>query len=80
VFALATGELSEPVRVEGGWALVRVTEKTAFDPLAFERDKATLRASLRQQRQGELFQAYLNELRERYPVERDAELYDAVVG
>jgi peptidyl-prolyl cis-trans isomerase D len=80
VFALATGELSEPVRVEGGWAVVRVTEKTAFDPLAFERDKATLRASLRQQRQGELFQAYLNELRERYPVERDAELYDAVVG
>ena len=69
-FALAPEALSEPLRVPAGWAVVRVLEKSPFDPGAFAKEQGALIASLREQRRGQLFQSYLAQARERFAVER----------
>jgi peptidyl-prolyl cis-trans isomerase D len=73
VHALPEKALSAPVRVADGWAVLRVLERTAFDPVEFERQKLEVTAALRLRRRGELFQAYLAQLRERTPVTSNAE-------
>ncbi len=68
--SLPVGGLSEPVRTPAGWAVVRVLEKKDYDPAAFEKEKAALTASLTEERRGQLFQAYMQEARKRFPVLR----------
>jgi peptidyl-prolyl cis-trans isomerase D len=74
-YVLAPSTLSDPIRVQGGWAVIRVLEKKAFDPAAFEREKVSLIASLRQQRREELFRSYMQEARKRVTVQRNAEAF-----
>jgi peptidyl-prolyl cis-trans isomerase D len=80
VFALPDKALSEPIEAPSGVAIVRVLEKKPFDPAAFEKEKASLLAQLRQQRRGELFRAYLAEARKRHPVQRHAETFKRVMA
>lgn len=80
VYALPEKALSEPLRVPAGYAVVRVLEKKAFDPQAFEREKGAIRATLLQQKRGEFFQAYLAGLRQRAQVERRPEALRRIVG
>lgn len=80
LFALAEKTLSEPVEAPGGMAVLRVLEKKPFDPAAFEKERAALIASLRQQRRGELFRAFVVEARKRHPGKRNAEAYKRVVA
>jgi peptidyl-prolyl cis-trans isomerase D len=70
VYPLASGSLSEPVRTAAGWAVVRVLEKKDFDPAAFAAQKDTLMASLAEERKGQLFRAYMQDARKRFPVQR----------
>jgi peptidyl-prolyl cis-trans isomerase D len=70
VFSLPVGGLSEPVRTPAGWAVVRVLEKKDYDPAAFEKEKAALTASLTEERRSQLFRAYMQEARKRFPVLR----------
>jgi len=79
-FALQPQTLSEPVRTPSGWALLRVLEKKAADELALKAQKSALMASLREERRGRLFQAYVSQLRQRYPVERRADVFRRLVG
>jgi len=79
-FSLPEKALSDPVRTQGGYAILRVVEKKAYDPAAFAREKVSLEAGLRQQKQGQLFQAYLAEARDRYAIERNAEAFKRVMG
>jgi peptidyl-prolyl cis-trans isomerase D len=79
-FSLGEKTLSEPVRVTTGYAVLRVLEKKAFDPDAFARERGALTASLKQQKQGQLFQAYLSQARERYTIERKADAFKRVMG
>jgi peptidyl-prolyl cis-trans isomerase D len=79
-FSLPEGTLSDPVRTADGWAVLRVTERQSFDPETFEREKPRLVASLRQQKQGEAFQAYVGSARERYEVWRNPEAYRRALG
>jgi peptidyl-prolyl cis-trans isomerase D len=74
-FAAPEKTLTDPVRVPAGWAVVRVLEKKAFDPAAFESEKASLLASLRQQRREELFRAYMQEARKKVTIERNPEAF-----
>jgi len=74
-YALAVNTLSDPIRLPGGWAVVRVVEKKAFDPAAFEKDKVSLIASLRSQRREELFRSFMQEARKRVTVQRNAEAF-----
>ena len=72
-YALPEKTLSEPVRTPAGYAVLRVLEKKAFDPAAFEAQKAQIAADLKRQKQQQLFQAYMSRARERYTVERHPE-------
>ena len=80
VFALGVGQLSEPIAVPAGFALVRVLEKKDFDAGAFAQQKDSIAAALRAQKQGELFQAYLENARKRFVVERRPDAFRRVVG
>ncbi len=72
-FSLSPSALSEVVPTAEGYAVLRVLEKKAFDPVAFEKEKATVASSLREERRQQLFRAYLEEARKRFPVERHPE-------
>ncbi|PYQ39933.1 MAG: hypothetical protein DMF77_19985, partial [Acidobacteria bacterium] len=74
-YALPDQTLSDPIRVHGGWAVIRVLEKKAFDPAAFEKEKVALIGSLRQQRRDELFRSFMQEARKRVTVQRNAEAF-----
>ena len=63
-------EVNDPVRTPAGWAVVRVLEKKDYDPAAFEAQKATLIASMTEERKSQLFRAYMQEARKRFPVQR----------
>jgi len=80
VYLLGEKELSEPIRVKGGYALVRVLEKKPFDAAAFEKEKGRIAAQLRDAKRNQLFQAYMSEARKRFPIERNAEAIRRVVG
>ncbi len=73
-FGLAEKMLSAPVPVSGGYAILRILERKPFDPVAFEKEKDSLLTTLREQRRQQFFRAYMNQIRERYPVERRAPL------
>ena len=79
-FSLPERTLSEPVRAPAGWAVLRVLEKKPFDAAELARQKAELRASLKQQRQSELFRAFLIAARDRYPIERNAAAFRRALG
>jgi peptidyl-prolyl cis-trans isomerase D len=79
-YSLPAQELSPPVAVEGGYAVVRVLEKKAFDPGAFEAQKSSLLASLRTEKRQRLYQAYLGEARRRFAVERRPEVFRRLLG
>lgn len=80
VFALPAGTLSDPIRTSAGYALVRVTEKKAFDPAAFAREQAALVAQLTEEKRANLFDAFLRAARDRYVVEQRPELVRRSVG
>jgi peptidyl-prolyl cis-trans isomerase D len=79
-FSLPQGSLSDPVRAAAGYAVLRVLEKKPFDPAAYDGQKATVVAGLKDQRRQQLFRAYLAQARQRYPVERRPEAFQRVVG
>jgi peptidyl-prolyl cis-trans isomerase D len=79
-YALPEKTLSAPLRVASGYAVVRVLEKKAFDPAALATQKASLEESLREQKRGQLYRAYLSQARERFPVLRRPTVIARVVG
>ncbi len=79
-FDLAEKALSQPIPVPTGVALVRVTEKKAYDPAEYAKQKDGLLLSLRQERKRQLFEAFLDEARKRVQIERRSEVFRRVVG
>ncbi len=79
-FSLPEETLSDPVHTADGWAILRVTERQGFDAEAFESEKPRVAAGLRQQRQGEIFQAYIGAAQDRYEVRRNPEAYRRALG
>jgi peptidyl-prolyl cis-trans isomerase D len=78
-FALPVKTLADPVRVGAGYAVLRVLEKKAFDPAAFKEQRASLEESLRQDKRNQLFQDYMGQARQRFPLERRGEAFKRVV-
>lgn len=74
-FSLPEKKLSDPVRVAGGYAVVEVLEKKAYDPAAFEAARVSFTSSLEAEKRAKLFQAYMNDVRKRVGVERMPEVY-----
>ena len=60
--------------------MLRILEKKPFDPAAYEGQKVTIVAGLKDQRRQQLFRAYLAQARQRYTVERRPEAFQRVMG
>ena len=79
-FSLPEKATSDPVRTAAGWAVLRVLEKKPFDPAELAKQKGQIAASLRQQKQQELFRAFVVAARDRYEIARDAKAYRRALG
>jgi peptidyl-prolyl cis-trans isomerase D len=79
VYDAPAGTLSEPLAIEGGYALVRVIERKTFDAGAFAKEKDSISGTLREARKQQLFRAYMTQARQRFPVERFGTL-DRILG
>jgi peptidyl-prolyl cis-trans isomerase D len=79
-FSLPEKTTSDPVRTASGWAVMRVLERKPFDAAEFAKQKGPIAASLRQQKQAELFRAFVVAARERYDIARDAKAYRRALG
>jgi peptidyl-prolyl cis-trans isomerase D len=79
-FSIPEKSLGGPVRVESGYAILRVLERKAIDPAAFEQQQAQVLESLTREKRRELFDAYLREARQRFPVEKRVEAFKKVTG
>jgi peptidyl-prolyl cis-trans isomerase D len=79
-FSLPEKTTSDPVRTASGWALLRVLEKKPFDAAELAKQKGQIAAALRQQKQSELFRAFVVAARERYEIARDARAYRRALG
>lgn len=79
-FSLPEKTLSAPLRTTAGFAVLRVLERKAMDPTVFAQQKAAVEESLRQQKRGQLFQAYMNQARDRYAIERNPAALRRVLG
>jgi peptidyl-prolyl cis-trans isomerase D len=79
-FSLPENTTSDPVRTSSGWAVLRVLEKKPFDAAELAKQKSQVAASLRRQKQSELFRAFVVEARDRYEVTRHAQAWRRALG
>jgi peptidyl-prolyl cis-trans isomerase D len=79
-FSLPEKTTSDPVRTASGWAVLRLLERKPFDAVELAQQKGQIAASLRQQKQAELFRAFVVAARERYEIARDAKAYRRALG
>ncbi len=83
VFALKPGEMSAPIKAPWGYEIVRMESITRELPADFEKNKEQLLKTFQQQREGEIWQRYTADLRQKAKVEvKDPEMlgYRALAG
>lgn len=68
-FALQVGEISEPVKTDFGYHIIKVTNRQEAKTLSLEESKEDIRSTLLYQKQMETLRTYLMELRENAEVE-----------
>jgi peptidylprolyl isomerase len=68
VAGMAVGEVSDPIRTEGGWHIVRLAETRPAGPRPLAEVRDTIVAALRQRKVQENEQAYLADLLAKNPV------------
>ena len=68
-FTLGEGEVSEPVRTQFGWHVLKVEEKRAVDVPAFETVRNELETRLKMQKTEKYVEQYVQELRQKASVE-----------
>lgn len=80
LLSLEPPALSEPVRTASGYVVLRLLERKLAEGASFEAQKGAIRAALVRARRDQLFEAFLRQARDRYPVNRDSEAYRRLVG
>lgn len=68
-FALKEGEVSEPVRTQFGWHVLKVEERRSVDVPDFDKVKAELESKLKMQKTEKYVEQYVQELRQKASVE-----------
>ena len=68
-FALPVGRTSDPIRGERGWVILRVDEHPELDWAQFEKQKETLRRTLLNLKQNEIYASWLQDLRAKAKIE-----------
>lgn len=79
VFAMPQGSLGV-VAAGHGYAVLRVLEKTPFDPVEFEKERAGVAEALRQEKRQRLFEAFLDQARQRAAIVKRTDRLNRVVG
>lgn len=68
-FALKKGEMSEPVKTQYGFHIIKVTDRKEGTPIEFEKIKQPLTQKLTAEKQKELFDGYITTLKGTYKPE-----------
>ncbi|QRK11999.1 peptidylprolyl isomerase [Archangium violaceum] len=68
-FSLGEGEVSEPVRTQFGWHVLKVEERRAVDVAPFEQVKNELEQRLKMQKTEKYVEQYVQELRQKASVD-----------
>ena len=68
-FGMNVGQISEPVKGEGGYIVFQLKEKKTFDPGQFTKDKDNLRQQLASQKESSFIRSYRDMLRKKYEKE-----------
>lgn len=68
-FGLAQGQVAGPIEGPRGLYFIQVLEKRSYDPVAFERERASLREQLRVEEMRATFNAWFEDLREQAQIE-----------
>lgn len=68
-FSLKEGEVSDPVRTQFGWHVLKVEERRAVDVAPFEQVKDELETRLKMQKTEKFVEQYVQELRQKASVE-----------
>jgi parvulin-like peptidyl-prolyl isomerase len=67
------GEISEPIKTKSGYEIIKVTNEKFGKPMEFERVKNVLFQRLSAEKQKEVFDAYVENLKKSYKVEINTE-------
>ncbi len=70
---LKTGEVSEPVKTQFGYHIIKVTDKKLGKPIEFEKVKNLIYQRLTAEKQKEIFDSYIAQLKNKYKVEINRE-------
>jgi peptidyl-prolyl cis-trans isomerase D len=80
VFSLPTGEMSPPLAADNGYVLVRVTEKTGFNPADFSAQKTDFLEQMAQEQRVRVWNAFVESLTARYEVRVDWQAIRTITG
>ena len=68
-FAMEVGAISEPVKTQFGFHLIKLTAKNAPDEIPYEQLAPQLKKTLLQEKQQAAYSSKLNQLKILYPVD-----------
>lgn len=69
-FAMEEGQISDPVKTQFGYHLIKLNSKSASKPIEFDLIKAQIKKNLEQEKQQQVFKSKVNQLKILYPVDR----------
>ncbi len=69
-FAMEVGQISEPVKTQFGYHLIRLDGKSDAQPMTFEAVKDQIKAKLLNDKQQAAYQSKINQLKILYPVDK----------
>lgn len=67
---MKTGEISDPVKTMFGWHIIKLVELNEAKQLDFDESKAKIREQLEKTEKDKLYNSWLADLREKYPVKK----------
>jgi hypothetical protein len=79
-FSLPPGELSQPLSAENGFVLVRVVEKTGFNPSDYSAQKTDFLEQMAQEERLRVWNAFVESLTGRYEVRVDWQAIRTITG
>jgi EpsD family peptidyl-prolyl cis-trans isomerase len=77
---MKVGEISEPIKTKAGYEIIKVTDEKFGKPMEFERVKNILLQRLSAEKQKEVFDAYVENLKKSYNVEINKEAVSKLEG